>query len=97
MLVRPSVLKTVIAAADVAYVHWGTPEQRAIATAHPDALTAFDFAEGSMGPKIQAACEFARSSGKTAVIGALADVEAIVHGQGGTRISTALTGLVYRD
>ena len=82
---------------DGAYVHWGTPEQRAIATAHPDALTAFDFAEGSMGPKIQAACEFARSSGKTAVIGALADVEAIVHGQGGTRISTVLTGLVYRD
>lgn len=81
---------------DAAYVDWGTPQQRAIATAHPQALSTLSFPAGSMGPKIQAACEFAAHTGKTAVIGALADIEAIVRGDGGTRISTDTEGIRYR-
>ncbi|MEL4166634.1 carbamate kinase, partial [Pseudomonas sp. ZS001] len=54
------------------------------------------FAAGSMGPKVQAACEFARNTGKVAVIGALADIDAIVQGTAGTRISTATAGITYR-
>jgi carbamate kinase len=81
---------------EAAFIDWGKPTQKAIASAHPDDLEKLGFAAGSMGPKVQAACEFARNTGKEAVIGSLADIEAIVHGQAGTRISTVSTGIVYR-
>ena len=77
---------------DGAYLDWGTAQQRRIAEAHPDQLEGLGFAAGSMGPKIQAACEFARNTGRTAVIGSLGDIEAIVQGQAGTRISLAASG-----
>ncbi|HAO74768.1 MAG TPA: carbamate kinase, partial [Pseudomonas sp.] len=51
------------------------------------------FAAGSMGPKIEAACQFARDTGKVAVIGSLEQIEAIVRGAAGTRVSLAATGL----
>ncbi|NWA05087.1 carbamate kinase [Pseudomonas gingeri] len=78
-----------------AFVDWGLPSQKAIVQAHPDDLEKLGFAAGSMGPKVQAACEFARHTGKVAVIGSLADIEAIVQGKAGTRISTAKPGIVY--
>jgi len=87
-----------VIATDVSAVFsdWGQATQRTISAAHPDALAELDFAAGSMGPKVQAACEFARNTGKVAVIGSLADIEAIVQGKAGTRISTAQTGIDYR-
>jgi carbamate kinase len=39
-----------------------------------------------MGPKVQAACGFARSTGNEAVIGSLADIADIVAGTAGTRV-----------
>ena len=72
---------------DGAYLDWGKPEQKRIALAAPDAALAFGFASGSMGPKIEAAANFAKATGKDAVIGALADIEQIVAGKAGTRIS----------
>ncbi len=81
---------------DAAYVDWGKPTQKAIAQAHPDELERLGFAAGSMGPKVQAACEFARNTGQVAVIGSLGNIEAIVQGTSGTRISTAESGLSYR-
>jgi carbamate kinase len=81
---------------EAAFIDWGKPTQKAIASAHPDDLEKLGFAAGSMGPKVQAACEFARHTGKEAVIGSLADIEAIVSGLAGTRISTLSAGIVYR-
>ena len=81
---------------DAAYIDYGKPTQKAIAQAHPDALRPMPFASGSMGPKVQAACEFAEKTGKTAVIGSLSDIEEIVRGQAGTRVSTQCTDVVYR-
>ncbi len=81
---------------DAAYVDFGKPTQKAIASAHPDALRELGFAAGSMGPKVQAACEFAEQTGKVAVIGSLGDIEAIVRGEAGTRVSTATEGIQYR-
>jgi carbamate kinase len=78
------------------FIDWGQPTQKAVACAHPDELEKLGFAAGSMGPKVQAACEFARNTGKVAVIGSLADIEAIVQGTAGTRISTAQPGISYR-
>jgi carbamate kinase len=73
---------------DAAYVDWGKPTQKAIAQAHPDMLELLPFAKGSMGPKVQAACEFART-GKVAVIGSLTDIEAMLRGAAGTVVSLA--------
>lgn len=81
---------------NAAFVDWGLSTQKAIAQAHPDALELLPFAAGSMGPKVQAACEFARHTGKTAVIGALGDIEGIVQGTAGTRVSVAVEGIQYR-
>jgi carbamate kinase len=87
-----------VIATDVSAVFsdWGQATQKTISAAHPDALAEFGFAAGSMGPKVQAACEFARNTGKVAVIGSLADIQAIVQGKAGTRISTAQPGIYYR-
>ena len=66
--------------------------------AHPDALLAEhrdDFAVGSMLPKILAACDFAGSTGKPAVIGALSDIERMVAGTAGTRVATDVDGVVF--
>ena len=51
--------------ADAVYVDWGKPTQKAIRRASPDALAAMQFAAGSMGPKVEAACRFAEATGKT--------------------------------
>ncbi|MNI38281.1 Carbamate kinase 1 [compost metagenome] len=80
---------------NAAYIDFGKPTQKSISYAHPDEMEKLGFAAGSMGPKVQAACEFARHTGKTAVIGSLADIEAIVQGTAGTRISTAKPGITY--
>jgi carbamate kinase len=42
---------------------------------------------------VVAACDFARRTGKPAVIGALDDIEALVSGRAGTRITTSVDGV----
>jgi carbamate kinase len=69
---------------DGVYVDWGTPDARKIEQASPEQLEAYDFAAGSMGPKVAAACAFARATGRRAAIGSLADIGAIVAGKAGT-------------
>ena len=82
------------------FIGFGTPQQRAIAAANPDALLAgyeAEFAAGSMLPKVIAACDFARATGKPAAIGALADIDAMLAGTAGTRVTTAATGVEFAD
>ena len=81
--------------ADAVYVDWGLPTQRAIRQASPDALASMKFAAGSMGPKVEAACRFARATGKRAAIGELADLARILKGEAGTTISNDVHGMVY--
>jgi len=71
---------------DAVYLDWGKPDQRAIRSATPDAMDAFEFPAGSMGPKVEAAQGFARATGKRAVICALADIPAALAGEKGTTI-----------
>lgn len=73
--------------ADAVYLDWGKPTQRAIRRTSPEALAAYDFAAGSMGPKVGAAIEFVEKTGKTAAIGALADVGRIAAGEAGTIVT----------
>jgi carbamate kinase len=82
--------------ARAAYLGFGTPEQQRVVAAHPDAIIAAhgdEFAAGSMLPKVVAACEFARQTGKPAVIGALGDIEDLVGGNAGSRITTDVDGV----
>ncbi|MDX5956008.1 carbamate kinase, partial [Azospirillum brasilense] len=64
--------------AEAVFLGWGTPDARAIHRASPEAMGRHTFPAGSMGPKVDAACRFATATGRTAAIGALADIPAIV-------------------
>jgi carbamate kinase len=72
--------------ADAVYMDWGKPTQRSIRRASPDALAGTQFAAGSMGPKVEAACRFASKTGKPAAIGALPDLSRIIAGEAGTTV-----------
>ncbi|MFC0103832.1 carbamate kinase [Sphingopyxis terrae] len=65
---------------------WGQPTQRPIATISASGFSADDLAEGSMRPKVEAAVRFVEATGRSAVIGALSDVAAVVGGHAGTTI-----------
>lgn len=79
---------------EAVYLDWGTPEQVAIAAAHPDALKDELFPAGSMGPKVEAAARFARNTGHPAVIGSLADLAGMIGGRSGTVIDVNVDGVV---
>ena len=86
-----------IIATDVSatFVDWGKPTQKAISVASPEAISELGFAAGSMGPKVQAAINFAKQTGKDAVIGSLSDIVDIVKGKAGTRITKKAEGISY--
>ena len=48
-----------------------------------------------MLPKVVAACDFAKATGKPAVIGALAGIDAMLAGTAGTRIAAGLAGVTF--
>ena len=81
--------------ADAVYLDWGTPEARAIRVVSPQALSSLDFPAGSMGPKVAAAIDFATRTGKDATIGALSDLQGLLTGRSGTRVSTSVARTEY--
>ena len=64
-----------------------TANARALHCAAPEALRRYQFAAGSMGPKVEAACSFAEHTGRRAIIGALDDLAALVKGRAGTTVA----------
>ena len=82
---------------DAVYAGWGTPGAKAIKRASPDAIEVFEFPAGSMGPKVDAACQFARRTGAAAAIGALGELPAIVQGRAGTTVSGHLSGIEWHE
>jgi len=72
---------------DAVYSGWGTPEQEAIRSATPAMLSGSEFAAGSMGPKVRAACEFVQRTGRMAAIGSIHDTAALVRGEAGTTVT----------
>lgn len=73
--------------ADAVYLDWGKPTQHALRNTTPSELAKFEFDAGSMGPKIEASCEFIQQGGKVVGIGALEDGLQILQGQAGTNIT----------
>jgi carbamate kinase len=82
---------------DAVYADWGTPDQRAIRRASPEALSQTEFAAGSMGPKVRAACQFAEETGGLAAIGSISDTPALLRGEGGTIVTRDADALEYDD
>lgn len=81
--------------ADAVYVDWGKPNAKAIRQASPQAIRAFPFPAGSMGPKVDAACRFAERTGKRAAIGALADLDGMLTGEAGTTITNDAAAITW--
>ena len=81
--------------ATAVFVNWGKPDAKAIHRANPKAMQTYQFPAGSMGPKVDAACRFAEATGKTAAIGALADIPGIVAGEKGTLINTGVDKIAW--
>jgi carbamate kinase len=81
--------------AQAVWQDWGTPAAKAIRRASPEALGKLTFASGSMGPKVEAACDFATKAGGRAGIGSLEDAGDIIRGKAGTLISTDFEGIEY--
>jgi carbamate kinase len=71
------------------YADWGTPEQRALDQVGVDELRSLEFPAGSMGPKVEAACQFVEATGKRAAVGALTQIQQIVAGDAGTQVLPA--------
>ena len=69
---------------DAVYAGWGAPEQTALRRATPEVLRRLRLPEGSMGPKVDAACRFVAATGRPAGIGRLADGASILRGEAGT-------------
>jgi carbamate kinase len=78
-----------------AYVHYNTPEQRALSTVSVAEMEGYaaegHFKAGSMGPKVAACLRFARAGGD-AVIASLVEVVPALQGTAGTRIVGAPGG-----
>ncbi len=66
---------------------YGTTRARPIRRATPAQLRALSFPDGSMGPKVEAACRFAEATGGPAAIGQLADAAALLAGTAGTIVA----------
>ncbi len=71
---------------DAVYRDLGDPGERPIVSAEPAELRGMHLAEGSMGPKVEAACRFAATTGRRAAIGSLTDVAQVARGEAGTQV-----------
>lgn len=73
--------------ADAVFIDWGKPTQTALRSTTPSELAQYKFDAGSMGPKIEASCEFIKQGGKFVGIGALDAGLRILKGEAGTNIT----------
>lgn len=74
---------------DAVYADWEGARARPLGAVNTDGLRKYEFAPGSMGPKVQAAVDFAEATGRMAGIGGLKDAAAILRGEAGTRIANS--------
>jgi carbamate kinase len=68
------------------YRDFGLPTQEVIKLATTKDLRSMSFSDGSMGPKVEAACRFVESMGTRAVIGTLDDAQGLLEGISGTTV-----------
>jgi carbamate kinase len=71
---------------DAVHANWGGPGERPLAHVSSHELREMDFAAGSMGPKVEAACRFAEATGRRAAVGALTNAVRVARGEAGTQV-----------
>ncbi|MCP4658372.1 MAG: carbamate kinase [bacterium] len=71
---------------DAVYEGWGTENARAIRSASVSTLRGLDLAAGSMGPKVESACDFVEGTGGIAGIGSLGEASEVLQGNAGTMV-----------
>ncbi len=71
---------------DAVHANWGAPGERPLAHVTAHELREMEFAAGSMGRKVAAACRFAEATGTRAAIGALTDAARVARGEAGTQV-----------
>lgn len=75
---------------DNVFVNFGTPDQKALEQVSVEEVEAYvdegQFSKGSMGPKVESALQFAKSTG-TSIICSLEQVDKAINGESGTIIS----------
>jgi carbamate kinase len=69
------------------YADWPEPARELLRTAPNDLATRMELDRGSMGPKVEAACEFVARTGRKAMIGSLDEARRVLQGLAGTCIS----------
>ena len=72
---------------DAVLADYGTPEERPLLAVSVSDLQAHTFPAGSMGPKVEAACDFVSTTGGRSAIGSLRDAAAVIAGTAGTQVS----------
>ncbi len=93
ILARALDADVLVIATDVAHVAtgWGTPEERRLGSVTVGELRglaeAGEFASGSMGPKVEAACRFVEAGGRSAAICSLDDIATAAAGGAGTVVT----------
>ncbi|MGM0826216.1 MAG: carbamate kinase [Pseudomonadota bacterium] len=94
LLARELQADLLVIATDVSavFLDWGKPTQNALEKVTPQDLSQYDFAAGSMGPKVEAAQAFVLATGKRAVIGSLEQIEGMLEGSAGTQVYSTSTG-----
>jgi len=94
LLARELQADLLVIATDVSavFLDWGKPTQNALEKVTPQNLSQYDFAAGSMGPKVEAAQAFVLATGKRAVIGSLEQIEGMLEGSAGTQVYSANAG-----
>jgi len=71
---------------DGVYANWGTPQQHLLEKVTVGELEKYRFPQGSMAPKIEAACRFVRCEGAMAFVGKLEDAGKLLDHKAGTCI-----------
>lgn len=79
------------------YTNWGKPDARAIRRTSPVAIQSLTFAAGSMGPKVEAACDFVSKTGGIAGIGSLEEALPMLQGTAGTTFAANGNGIEWYE
>jgi len=80
---------------DAVETNYGKENSQKIKCATPQHLASYEFAKGSMAPKVQSACDFVQSGGTFAAIGALSDAYDIIHNKCGTTIRNNISQITF--
>lgn len=99
LLAEKIAVEILVIVTDVAavFVDWGKPTQRAIRRISPQDLKELKFpaGAGSIGPKVEAACQFVTATGNSAVIGSLEQILELIEGKAGTWVCADCSHPIY--